>query len=130
MIKLNSNILVIAAVFFTGGVGIAQDVISEGKFTGATDHVTSGSAIIQKTGDGSYQVVLGDDFKLDGAPAPYVALGFDVYKEENTLGKLAKNKGTQSYAIPENIDPEKYNEIWIWCKKYNVPLGVAKLLRN
>ena len=25
------------------------------------------------------------------------------------------------------INPDDYNEVWIWCERFNVPLGVAKL---
>ncbi|WP_432612907.1 DM13 domain-containing protein, partial [Litoreibacter halocynthiae] len=35
--------------------------------------------------------------------------------------------GASTYKIPAGIDPDDYNEVWIWCEKFNVPLGVAKL---
>ncbi len=25
------------------------------------------------------------------------------------------------------IDPTSYNEFWVWCEKFSVPLGVARL---
>lgn len=105
----------------------AQDSAPAGKFEGKTKHKASGTALIEKAADGGFQVTLGDDFDFDGAPTPVVALGIDGYKKDTILGKLTKNKGKQTYSIPASIDASKYNEVWIWCTKFNVPLGLAKL---
>ncbi|MEO1001416.1 MAG: hypothetical protein AAFW69_12570, partial [Pseudomonadota bacterium] len=51
------------------------DVTAVGTFIGDSDHVTIGSAAISRTEDGRWLVTLGDDFSLDGAPDPKVALG-------------------------------------------------------
>ncbi|MEM9792879.1 MAG: DM13 domain-containing protein, partial [Pseudomonadota bacterium] len=37
------------------------------------------------------------------------------------------NTGRSQYEIPSSIDVSAYNEVWIWCERFNVPLGVAKL---
>jgi hypothetical protein len=29
--------------------------------------------------------------------------------------------------VPAHVDPEAYNEFYVWCEQYNVPLGVADL---
>ncbi len=93
-----------------------------GTFTGASNHVTTGTAEIAGN-----QVNLLDDFTFDGAPDPKVALGNDGYDPATLMGALRSNTGAQSYAIPAGIDPANYNEVWIWCERFNVPLGVAKL---
>jgi hypothetical protein len=97
-----------------------------GTFKGESNHVTSGRAEIAKEG-GKNVVHLLDDFFFDGAPDPKVALGKDGYDKSTLMGKLKKNSGKSSYEIPASIDPSKYNEVWIWCEKFNVPLGVAKI---
>ncbi|MEO0402285.1 MAG: DM13 domain-containing protein [Pseudomonadota bacterium] len=93
-----------------------------GTFTGASNHVTTGTAEVAGN-----QVNLLADFTFDGAPDPKVALGKDGYDSKTLMGLLKSNNGKSSYAIPAGIDPSDYNEVWIWCEKFNVPLGVAKL---
>ena len=97
-----------------------------GTFTGASNHVTTGRAEVVKSGSGNTVELLGDFF-FDGAPDPKVALGKDGYDPSTLMGPLTKNKGASSYTIPAGINPDDYNEVWIWCERFNVPLGVAKL---
>jgi len=93
-----------------------------GSFSGRSNHVTTG-----KTELSSNNVVLQSNFSLDGAPDPRVGLGKNgKYDPKTDLGALKKLKGKQSYKIG-GIDTSKYNEVYIWCRKFNVPLGVAKL---
>ena len=100
-------------------------VVLTANFEGKSDHKTSGEVTLQKN-ENSYQVVLAESFDFDGAPAPILALGKDGYKKESRLGELISNKGLQVYEIPASINAEKHNEVWLWCTKYDVPLGVAK----
>ena len=93
-----------------------------GSFTGASNHVTTGTAEIAGN-----QVNLLADFTFDGAPDPKVALGRNGYDKSTLMGPLKSNSGASSYTIPAGIDPSQYNEVWIWCERFNVPLGVAKL---
>lgn len=105
---------------FAGGHGRV------GEFTGASNHVTKGRAELV-TQNGKSQVILLDDFWFDGAPDPKVALGRDGYDKNTLMGLLKANSGKQSFDVPAGIDAAQYNEVWIWCEKFNVPLGVAKL---
>ncbi len=109
-----------ASASFAGGHGRI------GTFTGKSSHVTTGRAEFVVHGD-TAEVILLDDFEFDGAPDPKVALGKDGYKSSLLIAPLEKNKGKQSYKVPAGMDIEGVNEVWIWCEKFNVPLGVAKL---
>lgn len=93
-----------------------------GTFEGASNHVTTGTAEI--AGD---QVNLLADFTFDGAPDPKVALGKDGYDATTLMGPLTSNNGASSYTVPAGIDTSEYNEVWIWCERFDVPLGVARL---
>lgn len=93
-----------------------------GTFKGASNHVTTGRVEVLKN-----SVELLSDFTFDGAPDPKVAFGKDGYDKTTLMGPLTKNTGASSYQIPAGINPDDYNEVWIWCEKFNVPLGVAKL---
>lgn len=114
--------LVVTALPFAAMAGETP----KGKFSGKSNHITTGSVKILKSADG-YVVELGNDFKFDGAPDPKVALGADGYDKNTLMGLLKSNSGKQSFKIPASVDPSKYNEVWIWCEQYNVPLGIAKL---
>ena len=93
-----------------------------GTFKGASNHVTTGTAEVAGN-----KVNLLADFTFDGAPDPKVALGKNGYDKDTLMGLLKSNNGASSYEIPAGIDASEYNEVWIWCEKFNVPLGVAKL---
>jgi len=101
-------------------------VVKQGSFVGRSDHATSGSAAIIEQ-DGGFYISLGSDFAFDGAPDPKLGLGSDGYDAATQSGDLQANSGAQSYPLPEGVDPAAYNEIWLWCEEFNVPLGLAAL---
>lgn len=94
-------------------------------FKGVNNHVTTGRAEIVKE-NGGYVIHLLDDFFFDGAPDPKIALGNNGYDKSTLMGLLKKNKGASSYQVPAGINPDDFNEVWVWCEKFNVGLGVAK----
>lgn len=97
-------------------------------FTGASDHITTGGVTIVKNADGTATVTLDENFSLDGAPDPRVAFGKDgAYVPSGDLGPLQKLNGTQTYIVPAHINVDDFNEVYIWCLKFSVPLGVAAL---
>lgn len=102
-------------------------VTASGAFAGDSNHETRGTAFISRNGDGDWVVTLGEDFFHDGAPDPKVGLGRDGYKEGTLLGELQSLNGRQSYVIPASLDVADYNQVWIWCEKFNVALGHANL---
>ena len=104
-----------------------DDIVASGSFKGASNHVTNGNITIRKTADGVI-VVLEEDFDFDGAPDPKLGFGKDgKYDSGSQISHLGSNKGRQVYQVPASIDPEAYNQFYVWCEKYSVPLGVADL---
>jgi len=105
----------------------ADENLASGTFTGASGHDTSGSVTVIKTANG-IKLVLGDDFKFDGAPDAKVGFGKNgKYDGNSQLDALRANKGGQSYDVPTSLDIDGYDEVYIWCKQYSVSLGVAKI---
>ncbi len=105
----------------------AQDqVLASGKFQGQSGHVTSGGVSVVKTAKGAL-VVLEPDFKFDGAPDPKLGFGKNGYVKSTQFSILKSNSGEQTYEIPSSIVPTDYTEVWVWCERYSVPLGVATL---
>lgn len=116
----------VAASTVSAAVADQANVTARGTFEGKSNHVTTGHASIGRAGK-KWVVILEDDFTFDGAPDPHVALGANGYQAEARLALLQSNAGKQVYEIPASLDVANFNEIWIWCKKFNVPLGKAKL---
>ena len=108
----------------------ADTVVSltkSGTFKGLSKHVTKGGVSIVKTQTG-YIAFLENNFSLDGAPAPTLGFGKDgKFDPQTEFTKLQNIKGAQVYAIPAGINPENFNEFYVWCADFTVPLGVAKL---
>ena len=104
-----------------------SSVISHGIFVGASSHDTSGGVSILQTSSGRV-VVLESDFSLDGAPDPKLGFGKDgQYDPASKIAPLVNNRGLQVYGVPDSVDVGGYNEFYVWCEKYSVPLGIAAL---
>lgn len=95
----------------------------KGSFKGASGHTTTGGVTLK---DGV--ITLESDFSLDGAPDPRIGLGNKGKYAANTdFAVLKSNTGEQAYKIPANLNPADYDTVFIWCRKYSVPLGHARL---
>ena len=117
----------LAALLSFSGATFAKDSILSGTFSGANGHVTTGMVTIEKSG-GKTLVVLASNFSLDGAPEP--TIGFSKagkFDKATEFASLKANKGKQTYELPANINPSDYDRIHIWCAKFSVSLGSAKL---
>lgn len=103
------------------------DSVRSGTFSGASGHATSGTVTIRADGDG-YVVTLESDFRFDGAPDPRFAFGDARSADAATIfGKLGKNSGEQTYRVPASVDPGRFAVFYLWCKRFDVPLGKATL---
>ncbi len=116
-----------AAVLAAPVTASAQDqVLASGKFQGQSGHAASGGVSVVTSANGSL-VVLAPDFKFDGAPDRKLGFGKNGYVKSTQFSILKSNSGKQTYEIPSSIVPADYTEVWVWCEKYSVPLGVATL---
>ena len=110
---------------FAGDVHI-KEVLNEGSFTGASGHATSGDVRVVTTKDGRTVVLLSDNFSFDGAPDPQISFGKGGKYDASTLmGKLVSNNGKQHYEVPAGVNVADYTDVFVYCVKFNVPLGVA-----
>ena len=117
----------LCALLLLAATAQASD-LGRGSFAGKSGHTASGHVSVVETDKGTV-VRLEEDFRFDGAPDPKLGFGKGGYAKESKFGPLERNSGQQEYLLPSRIDPEKYDEVWIWCEKYNVPLGVAEIQR-
>lgn len=107
---------------------IETETVFKGKFTGFDKiHYGSGDVSVLKTGDG-YILRFEDNFNVANGPDLYVGLGKDgEYKSETQIARLKGNIGSQNYILPDEINLEDYNEIWIWCRAFSVGFAKARL---
>jgi len=106
---------------------VTAQTLSSGTFSGRSDHITTGQVTLEKTATG-YQLNFASDFSLDGAPDPIVAIGNnETYLEANKIGVLKNKTGGQVYTLPVSFTPGQFSEVYVWCEKFSVPLGVATL---
>lgn len=112
----------------TDDVATQPQVVATGTFSGFDAiHRGSGDVSIIRTEQG-YVVRLEENFEVSNGPDLFVGLGKDgEYREEAQLEALKGNIGSQNYVVPDDIDVEEYNEVWIWCRAFSVPFAKAVL---
>ncbi len=94
-----------------------------GNFSGNAGHTTTGSVTVK-----GGKIILENNFSFDGAPDPRVGLGKGgKYVSGTDFAVLKKNNGKQTYFIPANLKDRDFDTIVIWCRKFSVQLGKAKL---
>ena len=122
--------LVIALVTCIAGalapLSAAEMMMHGGTFTPAKGEQAGGTVAIVKDGDVT-KLILKADFMLSPTPDAKLGFGKDGYIKGTIFSKLTKNDGMQEYILPAGVDLSKYNEVWIWCEQFNVPLAMAKL---
>ncbi|MGD1921664.1 MAG: DM13 domain-containing protein [Pleurocapsa sp.] len=113
--------LVQAEDVLTGG-----ELIETGSFVGQDGHTVCGEFQIIKQGEIHY-LVLQDNFKFDGAPAPKIGFSQnDQFSEDTLFSGLNFDEGKQIYRLLFDFNPTLYDEVTLWCDKFNANLAEAK----
>ena len=102
-------------------------------------HPTSGRASIYQAPDGKRDLRL-TDFTTSNGPDVHVVLAQS--SDENLkqtfvkgrldtveLGPLRANQGDQNYDLPDSADLSRYDDVVIYCERFNVVFGSAKLAK-
>jgi hypothetical protein len=108
-------------------------VTSTGRFR-SYEHATSGRARVLEL-PGARRYVRFDRFRTSNGPALKVYLSAapasgpgDAFDDRYVnLGDLKGNIGEQNYAIPRDVDLDRYRSVVVWCKRFSVPFGAAAL---
>lgn len=99
--------------------------ITSGQFAGLEGHNASGTAKIINI-EGKLYVRFEEDFKVTNGPDLFVYLGKNGnYDPAANLGRLKGTIGSQNYEIPEAINLDDYDSVWVWCRAFSVAFGVA-----
>lgn len=90
-------------------------------------HTGDGNVSVLKVGE-KYIIRFEDNFNVANGPDLYVGLGKDgEYVKGTEIAKLKGNIGSQNYEVPEGVNLEDYNEVWIWCRAFSVGFAKARL---
>ncbi|MEU3352957.1 DM13 domain-containing protein [Streptomyces sp. NPDC037389] len=122
-----------------GGRGEAPSTLATGRLI-SHEHETSGTVRILRLPDGSRTLRLenldtsnGPDLRvlITDAPVKEGRAGWFVFDKgtHTSLGKLKGNKGDQNYALPADLDLNRYTSVSIWCDRFDVSFGAAALTR-
>ena len=127
MMKIIVKLMACMLLFTVMAPASGAEVLIHGEFAGKSGHATSGRVSIVERAGNTF-VVLDENFRFTGAPDPKLGFGVDGrYDGRTQFSPLKSNHGKQEYQIPDSIDPSNYDEIYVWCEKFGVPLGVAAL---
>ncbi|WP_196153013.1 DM13 domain-containing protein [Nocardia bovistercoris] len=112
--------------------------LSRGEFV-SHEHDTTGSAVVLELPDGTRVLRLenldtsnGPDLRvwLTDAPVLDGRSGWFVFDDgaRVDLGALEGNKGSQNYAIPSDADLSALTSVTVWCQRFHVSFGAARLI--
>ncbi|GAA0585094.1 DM13 domain-containing protein [Paractinoplanes ferrugineus] len=112
-------------------------VVRQGEFI-SHEHDTSGVARVIRDRNGSQVLELvglatsnGPDLRLwlSDQPVRPGAPGWRVFDDGTwlELGRLKGNRGNQRYAVPAGTDLDRLASVAIWCKRFSVSFGAARL---
>ena len=94
---------------------------------GVASHDATGTVAVRRRGAG-WVVEFSGDYSVTRAPDPYVGFGSaDRYARRTQFAKMRSTKGAQSYRVPAGIDPTAHGAVWVWCRRFDVPIAVAVL---
>lgn len=108
---------------------IGTRVIARGEFTdGEPGHHGQGTAVLLRYENGTYAVRFEDDFEVTNGPDLFVYFGNSgAIDTDARIAALTASKGGQNYLVPEHINVDAYNEIWVWCRAFGVNFASAVL---
>lgn len=104
-------------------MGMEQEMSA--MLTGSKGHHAAGRAAFGM-GMNDKQVLTLSELKVDKVPDGYIYLARDGdWMHGVQLGMLKQFTGTVSFDLPDGVDPEDYDTVVIWCRKFNVEIGRA-----
>lgn len=101
-------------------------LLRAGTLNGVGNYRAQGAIQIVKAGNVT-KIILPQNFSVSSVPDPKLGFGNNGYRAGTLFAKLSRNSGTQEYVVPANVDLSKFNEVWIWCERFNIAVAVAKL---
>jgi hypothetical protein len=128
--KKSGTVLIQASSEGINSSAIMASVVRKGTFVGKTGHQAGGTAKL-KIVNNNLQLIFESNFSACCGPDFRVYLSNQFQDRDISggyeLAILQKGSGAQTYNIPNSISIDQYRYAIIWCKKFNVLIGVADL---
>src|ERR1700678_3724872 len=114
---------------------LPSQLLASGQFYSIL-HPTAGTATIYQMGDGS-RVLRFTGFSTSNGPDVHVYMvATDDAKDSASvlragfidLGTIKGNMGDQNYTLGPDVDLSKYRAVSVWCKRFSVNFGAARLM--
>ena len=111
-----------------GPVVLSRGTFVAGSFPGDR---AEGTATIYRLENGQ-QVLRLEGFSSTNGPDLFVTLHTGGNPEKDAgehlqLARLKGNVGDQNYALPADLDLDRYRSVVIWCRAFNIVFGYATL---
>src|ERR1700683_2293404 len=99
-------------------------------------HPTAGTATIYRLANGTHILRL-TNFKTSNGPDVHVYMVAAGDAKNNAtvlragfidLGTIKGNIGDQNYTLGPDVDLSKYRAVSVWCKRFSVNFGAARLM--
>ena len=101
--------------------------VSSGTFRSVPGERAAGSVNIIKVDNRNY-VRFDVDTDIGASLDPIITFGNDNRADLSiNLGSLKGTKGSRNYEIPDSVHPNKYLQVLIHCRAFDVPIGYADL---
>lgn len=101
--------------------------LKQGSWEGLAGHNAQGDARLIEV-NGEHYIRFEKGFSVTNGPDLFVHLGKDgEYSKQARLGLLKGSVGAQNYKIPEEINIDDFNEVWVWCRAFSVPFAKVEL---
>lgn len=100
------------------------------ELAGAAGHHASGTAALAKDGAGKFSLTF-SNLDVDRVPDGRVYLAqHGDYTKGIEVGKLTVFQGVVTFMIPKEANPDEYDGVVIWCKKFGVEIGHGTFMGN
>ena len=99
-----------------------------GQFGGRNGYSVQGTVSLVSE-DATLYLTLEEDFSATNGPGLYIYLSNDSDGVSNGIevSSLMQNSGMQTYQVPAGVSLRQYSYVYIYCKPFGVPFGVANL---
>ena len=107
---------------------VGEDSVSRsGTFVSLNGYSVEGTAILNQAGEKAV-LILDDDFRAQNGPGLYVYLSPNSTNVTGgiSLGELKAQSGRQTYDLPDNVNPDDFDHVLVYCQPFRVPFGTAE----
>jgi len=122
-------------LFVNKSVNETGPAVAETLRTGSFEsyaHETKGKAALLKSSGGF--ILRLSDFSTSNGPDVHVLLSKTSDPRDIAgsvdLGSIKGNQGDQNYTLPAGTDPNQFNSVTVWCKRFDVSFGGAALSKS